>query len=465
MEPIEEENWIETEFARVDLGDKRRDARLKQLAAALWERPSASLPEVMGKWSDLKAAYRFFDNPANESEAILAGHIQSSYERMAQFPIVLAVQDTTYLDFTQHARMKGIGPTASGKQWGLVVHSTVAITPERIMLGVMQQQVWHRDAETYGNLKDHKQRKIEEKESNKWLISLESAIEAQKANPKTNFISMGDREADVYDLFVKERPAGVDLLVRAIRDRRIEDDESRYLWMALQNTPVMATMEVQVPDRPNQPARIAHLEVHWKKVVLRPPKIRLKSEQLPKIMVWAVWAVEPHPPDGAQKVEWMLLNTLPVTSTEEALLRLEWYACRWGIEVWHKVLKSGCKIESRQLADAENLKRLLVVYSVIAWRIMYATLLARAVPDAPCTVLFEVEEWQALYCTVRKTNILPDQEPTLREAVRMVGQLGGFLGRKNDGEPGVKALWVGFQRLNDLTLMYKILRPPNDPAK
>lgn len=457
-------NWAENEFAATDLGDKRRNERLIQLAQAIGEQPNLSLPQAMGNEAALKAAYRFFDNPANEHQEILAGHIQATHRRMGAIELVLAVQDTTYLDFSHHPGVVGLGPTTSVQKRGLVVHSTVAITPEKVMLGVLQEQVWVRDDESYAQLRDHKQRKIADKESHKWLLSIESVREAHRANPGTHFVSVGDREADLYDLFLQERPAGVDVLVRASCDRRVEDDEARYLWAALSATPVVGTLEVQVPPRKDQPGRIATLELHWKRVTLRPPKHR-SAEKLPPVTVWCVWAVEPWPPKDAAKVEWMLLTTATVGSTQDALERLEWYACRWGIEVWHKVLKSGCKLELRQLGDAENLKRLLAVLSVVAWRILYTTMMARAMPDVVCTVLFSASEWQAMYCAVHKTTLLPKETPTLRETVRMVGRLGGFLGRKCDGEPGIQALWLGFQRLHDLTMMYEIMRAGFDHAK
>jgi hypothetical protein len=460
----EDEDWAEAEFMGANLGDKRRTERLVRLAKEMAEQPDSSLPVMMVDGAALKAAYRFFDNPANEHQEILGSHVQSTCRRMAKEGLVLAVQDTTYLDFSHHPGTSGLGPTTSEFKQGLVVHSTIAITPERVAIGVLQQHVWARDAETYAKLPDHKQRKIQDKESYKWLESLECIIELHKGLPETHFVSVGDREADVYDLFLKERPEGVDLLVRAIRDRRIEEDTQRYLWPALASSPLAAEVEVWVPSTPKRPTHLAQLEVRWKQITLRPPKHRT-SEKLDAATVWAVWVNEPTPPDDAEKVEWMLLTTVPVNSTEAALERMQWYTCRWGIEVWHKVLKSGCRIESRQLDDAENLIRLLAVFSVVAWRILYAGTLARAIPDAPCNLLLEEAEWQALYCTIHRTNILPDHSPTLREAVRMIGRLGGFQGRKSDGEPGAQALWTGFRRLHDLTAMYKIMRFPDPYAK
>lgn len=451
-------DWAINEFESADLGDKRRTERLIQLATSMMGQPDGSLPVALKGMAELKAAYRFFDNPANEHQAILESHVRATCRRMAQTPLVLAVQDTCYLDYSHHPATRGLGPTTSERQQGIVLHSTLAITPDKVILGIIQEQVWTRDADTYAKLEDHKLRKITEKESYKWLDSLKSVIELHKALPDTHFVSVGDREADVYDLFIKERPVGVDLLVRAIRNRRIENDEQHHLWASLQSAPLAAAVAVQVPRTPKRIAHTAQLELRWKQVTFCPPKHRT-SEQLPSVTLWAVWANETTPPEGSEPVEWMLLTTDAVHSTQDALEKLEWYTCRWGIEVWHKVLKSGCRIESRQLEDAENIKRMLAVYSIIAWRIIYAGMLARFLPDAPCSLILEDAEWQALYCTINHTQTLPNQPPTLREAIRMIGRLGGFLGRKADGEPGVQALWIGFRRLHDLTQMYNIMRP------
>ena len=454
------ESWSDNEFGGVALGDERRKKRLIQLATALGNKPNDSLPQSLGSYAALKAAYRFFENPANEHQEMLKSHVQATYRRMAEIPLVLAVQDTTYLDWSHHPQTTGLGPMAVPYQIGALMHSTLAITPERVVLGILQEQVWARDTETYARAKDHKLRTIEEKESAKWLISLDSVIEAHNRLPDTHFVSVGDREADIYELFVKERPAGVDLLVRATQDRRLVKAEHPTLWKALAARSLAATLELRVPRTKKHPARTAQIEVRWKQVVLRPPN-RPAGQKLPEIRLYAVWAVEPNPPEGVEAVEWMLLTTVAVTSTEEALERLEWYACRWGIEVWHKILKSGCKIEARQLDDLEKLKRLLILFSVVAWRILYSAMLARYMPDALCTIFFEPEEWQAAYCILHNTTILPPDVPNLREAVRMVARLGGFLDRKGDCEPGVTVLWKGFQRLSDLTLMYKLLRLPD----
>jgi Transposase DNA-binding/Transposase Tn5 dimerisation domain len=455
--------WAENEFGDADLGDVRRNARLVQLATMLGAQPNASLPAASDDPAALKAAYRFFANKYVRADAVLASHIQSTTRRMQDVPLVLAVQDTTYLDWTDHPATKDLGPLAAPSHQGLLAHTTLALTPEHVPLGLLQQQVWARDADVRRN-QDHKQRPTCDKESQKWLTSLDAVSAARAACPTTQFVSVGDREADIYDLFLVARPVGVDLLIRAAQDRKAEHPE-QYLWAAMATAPVAATVTVHMGARAHQPARNATVTVRWRQVTLRPPKGRTK-EQLSNVTVWAVWAIESDPPPGVEAVEWLLLTTLPITSTDEALERLAWYAARWGIEVWHKVLKSGCRIEDKQLETAARLKRCLALYSVIAWRILYATMLARVVPDLPCTVLLDEHEWQGLYCRIHRVALAPPKPPTLRQAVRWIAQLGGFLGRKHDGEPGVTVLWKGFQHLVDVAAMYRIMRPaPHSPAR
>ena len=449
--------WAEEEFGEADLGDARRTVRLVQLATMLGAQPSASLPAAAPDWADLKAAYRFFDNDYVPAEAVLRSHVEATTRRLQTAALVLAVQDSSYLDWTDHAATEGLGPLAAPTHQGLLAHTTLALTPERVPLGLLQQQTWARDAEV-GQQKDHHRRAITEKESEKWLTSLAAVIAVQKQCPQTHFVSVGDREADIYDLFVVERPSQVDLLVRAAQNRGTDHPEL-YLWPTLAAAPLAATVTIHVGARAGQPARTALLEVRWRQVRLRRPARRKVKDGPPTFTVWAVWANETTPPPGVPPVEWMLLTTVPVHTTADALERLEWYTARWGIEVWHKVLKSGCRIESRQLATADRLKRCLALYSVIAWRILYATMLARVLPDAPCSVILDEAEWQALYCRIHRVTTPPTQPPPLATAVRWIAQLGGYLNRKGDGPPGVTVLWKGFQHLVEITAMYQIMRP------
>ena len=459
----DDDPWAVTEFAEAELGDLRRTQRLVELATVLAQRPGASLPEACGDRATLKAAYRFFDNGAIEPQNLLDSHVDATLPRLAAVPLVLAVQDTTELDWTAHPATTGLGPLGHSAHQGLHVHTTLAFTPTRVPLGLLAQQVWARDPEAIGKRATRKQRAITEKESQKWLTSVDAVLAAHGACPQTRFVSVGDREADVYDLLVRERSPGVDLLIRAAWDRCVTQPE-HYVWATVAACPVEAIATVQVPRRGTQPPRTASLAVRWCPLTLCPPRHR-KRERLPTAQVWAVQALEETPPAGTTPIEWLLLTTCAVHTPAEALERVDWYSCRWGVEVWHRILKSGCRIEARQLETAERLQRCLPLYSIIAWRIFYATMLSRAVPEAPCTALLELEEWQALYCAIHRTPTPPPAPPSLRQAVHWLAQLGGFVGRRSDGEPGATVLWKGFQHLTDLTTMYCIMRPPPTKRK
>lgn len=461
MQDTDDASWAVAELGAVALGDKRRTARLVDLATQLAQRPSDSFPAACATPAQLKAAYRFFANPEVTAQALLQGHVQATTARLAAVPLVLAVQDTTVLNYTHHPATTGLGPLNTTQQQGLFVHSTLALLPERLPLGLLAQDVWVRDAATVGKRTTRKTRPIADKESQKWLHSLAAVGAARQRCPTTHFVSVGDREADVYDLFVQPRPPGVDLLVQASWDRALEDPAGEHLRAAVAAAAVAGTSTVLLPPRGGQPARQAVLTVRFRAVTLQPPRHRA-AERLPAVPVWAVWAVEERPPAGTEPLDWLLLTTVAVQTVEEAQARLDWYACRWGIEVWHKVLKSGCRLEARQLESADRLRRCLTLFSIIAWRILWATMLARAAPAAPCTVLLEDAEWQALFCAIHHTRTPPAEPPTLRQAVRWIAQLGGFLGRTGDGEPGVTVLWRGFQHLADLTTMYRIMR--GDPV-
>jgi Transposase DNA-binding/Transposase Tn5 dimerisation domain len=453
-------HWAVTEFAEAELGDERRTQRLVELAGVLAQHPTATLPEACGDDTMLKAAYRFFANDAIEPQDILLSHIEATYGRLSKVPLVLAVQDTTAVDWTAHPATKGLGPLGPRTCQGLLVHSTLAFTPERVPVGLVAQQVWARDPDDVGKRTRRKQLPISQKESQKWLTSLEAVCQAQACCPTTRFVSVGDREADVYDLLAAERPAGVELLIRAAWDRCVSASQ-RYVWAAVAAQPVLEHLCLQVPRRGAQPGREATLALRFCPLTLAPPRHR-KAERLPAVSLWAIQVAEIDPPAAGEPIAWLLLTTGAVHNVADARERVEWYACRWGIEVWHRILKSGCRIETRQLATGERLERCLTLYSVMAWRVLYATMLARAVPEMPCDVLLAIEEWQALYCAIHSCPTPPDRPPALGEAVRWIAQLGGFVGRRRRDPPGPETLWRGFQHLTDLTRMYRIMRsaPP-----
>ena len=450
-------DWAQEEFGQAQLGDARLRQRLFVLARDFYARPQGSVPQSCGgDRAKTKAAYRFFDHGKVTMEAVLQSHYEATAQRVAKEAVVLAPQDTTYLDYNAHPATENLGPigrTAEGRI-GLVVHDTLAFNLEGTPLGLLNVQCWARDPEQFGKKHRRRQLAFEEKESVKWLRSLEAVARVQGQCPQTQIVSVGDREADIYELFVwASEPAGrPHLLVRAEHNRRLAEEHG-YLWEQMAAEPVAGIKPVRLPRRPNRPARVAELEVRFRRVELRAPKTRAK---LPNVRLWAIWAREANPPQGIEPVEWMLLTSLPVENFEQACEKLDWYARRWGIEVFHRTLKSGCKIENRQLGSADRIEACLAIDLVVAWRIFHLTKLGREMPEVPCTVYFEEIEWQALVGFLRKDPKPPAHPPTLREAILMVASLGGFLGRKGDGEPGTQTIWLGLQRLDDIVEAWKV---------
>ncbi len=320
----------------------------------------------------------------------------------------------------------------------------------------MAQQVWARDPDDIGKRARRKQLPISQKESQKWLHSLDAVYTARDCCPTTHMISVGDREADVYDVLVAPRPVGVALLIRAAWNRCVNAPQ-RYVGDTVAAQPVAAQLVLHVPRRGPQPARHATLALRFCPLTLCPPKPR-KAERLPGVALWVVQVGEVEPPAEAEPIAWLLLTTVAVETVDEAIERVQWYSCRWGIEVWHRIVKSGCRLEARQFPKAERLRRALALYSVLAWRIFYATMLARAVPDVPRGVLLDPKEWHALYYAIHWVPTPPAEPPTLGQAVNWIAQLGGFVGRRRRDRPGAEVMWRGLQHLGDLTTMYGMMR-------
>ncbi len=450
------EDWVEEEFERAELGDERLRRRLYEITRDFYGKPQASIPQSCRSKPRIKAAYRFMDNKGITMEKILKAHYHTTEQRLRKERTVLAVQDTTSLNYSPHPATENLGLIGYNKDKtiGLMVHDTMVFNLEGTPLGLLNVQCWSRDKKQYGKKHQRHQLPIEEKESKKWLISYQAAAEAQKRNPKTVIVSVGDREADIYELFevALKNPKGPRLLIRAVQNRVLSNEQG-HVWDYIEKKPVGGIQCIKVPRKAKQPTREAKLAIRFGEVELKPPRLKKEKEN---IKVWAILVREENAPESVRPLEWMLYTTTSVNTFEEAVEKLEWYTKRWGIEVYHKTLKSGCKIEERQLGKAERIETCLAIDMVVAWRIYYLTKLGRETPDMPCSVFFEESEWKALVVFKTKNSVAPTQPPKLRDAIRMVASLGGFLGRKSDGEPGTKTLWLGLQRLDDITDTWKI---------
>jgi hypothetical protein len=450
-------DWAEEEFGGCDLPDARLQERLLTLARDFYSRPMANVPQACGSRAKTKAAYRFLSHDDSTMEALLQPHYRATEARLSQEAVVLAVQDTTSLDYTTHADTEGTGPIGSWVQGpqGLHLHSTLAFNVQGTPLGFLDVQCWARDRAEFGKKAKRHQLPIEEKESFKWLKSYRAAAAVQARLPHTVVVSVGDREADVYELFreATNHRNGPKLLVRAEHDRKLQDEQGR-LWETLQGKPGAGVQVLRVPRQGSRAGREAQMLIRFAEVSLQAPT---GHQGAPAIPVWVVFAQEQSAPSGVKPLEWVLLTTIPVSSFEQAIEKLIWYTRRWGIEVLHRTLKSGCRIEQRQLAHANRLEACLAIDLVVAWRIYHLSKLGREVPQAPCTVYFEEAEWKALMVFTTQNPIPPAAPPSLREAMHRVAGLGGFLGRKGDGEPGTQTLWLGLQRLDDIVAMWHVM--------
>jgi hypothetical protein len=464
--PVPEQGrcWAEEEFSEARLNDPRLVRRLVRIADDFYNRSRVSVPEASKDKAGTMGAYRFFSNPKVNMEVILTPHVESTIRRVSEQRVVLAPQDTTTLDYRTHVATEGLGPTntQSDRGLGLLLHDTLAFTPEGLPLGVLDAQCWVRDPEDRGKSSRRKETPIEQKESMKWLRSFRRVAEVQKLCPKTRLVSMGDRESDIYELFLEgtKDPQGPWLLVRAERTRqRLMVGGEESLWEHMARRAIGGYLQVKLPRRGNRPARQATMALRFGEVELQAPK----DTGYGPVKVWAVYLVEVDGPDE-KAVEWMLLTTAPVENVEDAKERVEWYTGRWAIEIYHRVLKSGCCIEDRFLGTADRLEACLGVDMVVAWRVYHLTMLGREKPDLPCTHFFEEVEWKALWCYCYQTPEAPDEPPTMREAVRMVGFMGGHLCRKADGMPGTECIWRGLEKLDVATDMYAVFTHRSKPA-
>jgi hypothetical protein len=457
-------SWAHEEFGRVPLFDGRLKERLYTIAQDFHGCPEGSIPQACGSKAGTMGAYRFLSNPKLSMDVVLTGHAEAAIQRIRQHSIVLVPQDTTTLNYTSHPMPKGLGPIGNkdDKSIGLLLHDTMAFSEQGTPLGVLDAQCWARDPNDRGKRARRKRLPIEQKESQKWLRSFRKVAEVQKACPNTKLISIGDRESDVYELFQEATrgPQGPGLLVRMNRSagRKVG---GVLLWNFMLTRPVDGTLDLHIPHSGKRKERDTVLDVHFAEVELQPPK-RLKS--CAPIRAWAVYVREQAKhAEGETPIEWMLLTTVAVSTLEDARQRVSWYARRWGIEVYHRTLKSGCRILDRHLDPDAGLKVCLGIDMVVAWRVFHLTMLSRETPDAPCTVFFTDQEWQALCCYTGRNPIPPKQPPRLVEAANLVGSMGGHLGRKADGPPGTQALWRGLQRLEPATQMYIVLTTGRDP--
>lgn len=453
------DSWVAEELKHADLGDARRNRRLVKIVSDLAAQPNASVPQASGNWAATQGAYDFWGNPRVKADDIREAHQSSTICRINDQQVILAVQDTTELNFTHHPGKKGMGYLDSRLSRGLKVHSTFCVSALGVPLGLLNQQVWTRDFKELGKKHLRHKKDIKDKESQRWLTALgatEKVIPAQ-----TTVVTVADREADIYDLLITPRSPNSHLLIRASHNRAVLSldcsDRSGRLLEAIAKSPPMGQLSIELYSQPERAAREVILTVRAMNVEIQPPKGHINYQQLSPITISAIQAIEENPPTGEGPVSWLLLTTLPIADFTQAKQYLRWYSYRWLIERYHFVLKSGCRLEQLQLETADRIERAIATYTIVAWRLLWLTYEARYNKDATAETVFQTYEWQALYCHIHSTPIPPETPPTLNQCVRWIASLGGFLGRKRDGEPGVKTIWLGLRRLHDIASTWRLV--------
>jgi hypothetical protein len=394
--------------------------------------------------------------------ALASGESVGSADPAGQPAPVLLVQDTTSFDFSHHPATTGLGPLENDYMRGFFAHSTLAVSAAGVPLGLVEQQVWVRSADEMGKSEKRRERPFEAKESYKWVRGLpppppqSDPGARERGDTGLAYVVVGDAESHIYDFLAVMLDQHLDFIVRAA-DARSFTEAGEGLFAAVAQQPVQERFTLRLQRHPEREARDADLELRFSPMVLRRPQRAVSKRETLNVMV--VDVIEPQPPAGEEAIHWLLLTTLPVEMVAQARQITVWYSYRWLVERLHFVLKSGCTLEASQLRQAERLERLLAVYSAVAWRLLWLTYQARETPEVPCTVALQTAEWQALVAFVQRTRTVPPTPPSLRQAVRWIGQLGGFLGRKRDGEPGVKVLWRGWTRLQDIVQTWSLVHP------
>lgn len=439
-------SWADEEFLAIDLGDTRRNDRAKRLLERLAERPTASIPGACNGWAETQAAYRFLGGEAYDWMDILEPHRQCTRVRMAEHPVVLCLQDTTELDFNGQS-IAGFGPLSYEAQRGMYLHPTFAVSSEREPLGVMDAWMWARELKGPDGIRPGS------RESVRWSEGYARVAEWAAELPATRLVYVADREADLHELMVRAHDLGTpaDWLLRSKHNRALPD--GKRLWEKVLASPSLGEIRFTLPAGRERAARDVRQEVYAQ-------RITLSDGRRGTIEVTCVVAREIGAPPGVKPIEWRLLTNRTAATLEAVVELIEWYRARWEIELLFLVFKEGCRVEALQLSTMERIERALALFLVVAWRVARLMRLGRTVPDLDAALLLETEEWQAAYILAKKP--LPKQPPRLNEVLRLIARLGGFLGRKGDGEPGLKTIWLGLQRVTDFAAGIKFAREAHE---
>ena len=448
---------IADELTGIDLGDQRLNKRSKRLLADLAAKPEASINAACDGWGDTLAAYRFFDNEAVTPEEILKPHRAATIGRMKEHPVVLLVQDTTEFDYTAHPQ-KDARCLNVAHRFGLYAHAHLAVTPDRLNLGVVGLHFFDRAAETLGQSAERRTLPIEEKESGRWLDGYKLACDMAAAAPDTQVVSIADREGDIYDIYLeaqaREGPRA-EYVIRSRVDRSTLERNpaaGKQAFCKVRSevaaSKLLVTRTIELNETSKRSARIATVEIRAVTVQVKPPHER---SHLPSVTFNVVLVEEVGGPGDDTDISWLLITSLPIDTLAAVLLIIEYYGARWAVEIFFRTLKTGCRVEEVQLDTQARLKNCLAMYAIVAWRVLYLTYLNRTCPTLPCTAVFTKNEWTSVWRIVAK-KLLPPQPPELAEIMRLLARLGGYNNRAGEAPFGPQTIWIGLRRMADFVL-------------
>jgi hypothetical protein len=420
-------------------------------------------------WASTKAAYRFFSNERVDEQEILSGHFQATRERFdATKGLVLVLHDTTAFSF-QRDEPGEIGATFkvnSGKDkagrlrqhtvCGILMHSSLIVTTDGLPLGLCAVKFWTRKQFKGTNALKKKinptRVPIEDKESMRWIDNIHQATALLNAPGRC--IHIGDRESDIYELFCAAQQIDTHFLVRTCVDR-LARDGSCTISDEMAKVEVKSFHRVEVRDNKGD-ASEALLEMRYSRIRVLPPIG--KQKRYPELTLTVIYAQEHGTPQGRERIDWKLITDLPVDSNEEAIEKLHWYASRWKIETFHKILKSGCKAEESKLRTADRLVNLIAVFCILSWRVFWMTMMNRSSSGMPAPAVFSKTECQLL------DHLVPDRTrdsgvtKSLSSYIVKLARLGGYLARAGDPPPGNKVMWRGLCRLTDIQLGFEVAK-------
>ncbi len=409
----------------IDLGDKRRTVRLCEFLDKASQNYQSSIAQLGQNKHTSKAYYRLLENPNLDKNIVLDEHVKAVQHRIKEHKTVLCIQDTSELDYSSKPAIKGLGRLNYEARHGMYVHPTLTLTPEGVPLGITDLWTWARQPKEQPDIK----------ESTRWVEGFERVCELAEHNLETRYVYVADREGDLLDIIrlAEQKQHIIDYLIRAKHARLLEDGSKLFDIGTVENE--LGQIQFQAPRGRGKPPRKVIQNVYAKRV-------QLKS----KCWVTIIIAQETNPPAGSTAVVWRLLTNRLVKNLDDASELIDWYRKRWQIETLFNILKTGCKIEDRQLSSIEKLERVILLYLLISYRILLITMLARVEPKQRCEVFFSTDEWQIAY-KIRYQKSPPTKAISLKEMVVIVAGFGGHLSRNSDGDAGVKTIWKGLMSL------------------